>query len=65
MAKIENLLMGGARGSKIVVTACAQLIAAIAGTTEPYFPEGLSEEGSWTLFKKLDLNKGRSWRIQD
>ncbi|KAF9661539.1 hypothetical protein SADUNF_Sadunf19G0079300 [Salix dunnii] len=57
--KLRALLMGGARGSKVVVTTRTQLIATITGTEKPYFLRNLSEEESWSLFEKLAFKQGR------
>ncbi|XP_021293332.1 putative disease resistance protein RGA1 [Herrania umbratica] len=56
---LRDLLMNGARGSKIVVTTRAQVVASITGTTEPYLLEGLPEDMSWSLFEKMAFKEGR------
>uniref|UniRef100_A0A6N2LR90 Disease resistance protein RGA3 n=1 Tax=Salix viminalis TaxID=40686 RepID=A0A6N2LR90_SALVM len=57
--KLRGLLMGGARGSKVVVTTRTQLIATITGTEKTYFLRNLSEDESWFLFEKLAFKQGR------
>ncbi|XP_059654703.1 putative disease resistance protein RGA4 [Cornus florida] len=44
--ELSSLLMGGSRGSKILLTSHFELVANVAGTNSPYFLEGLSEEES-------------------
>ncbi|XP_059671036.1 putative disease resistance protein RGA1 [Cornus florida] len=56
--KLRNLLMGGARGSKILRTTRTTLVATITGTMPPYLLEGLSENESWSLFKKMAFKQG-------
>ncbi|XVE91891.1 hypothetical protein REPUB_Repub01dG0050500 [Reevesia pubescens] len=56
---LTDLLMNGARGSKIIVTTRAQVVAAITGTSDPYLLEGLPENMSWSLFEKLAFKEGR------
>ncbi|XVE74592.1 hypothetical protein DITRI_Ditri12bG0029800 [Diplodiscus trichospermus] len=56
---LRDLLMNGARGSKIVLTTRAQVVAAITGTTEPYLLEGLAEDMSWLLFEKMAFKEGQ------
>jgi len=59
--KLRDLLMGGARGSKVVVTTRTQLIATITGTAKPYFLRSLSEDESWSLFEKLAFKQGKEF----
>lgn len=56
---LRDLLMNGARGSKIVVTTRAHVVATITGTTEPYMLEGLPEDMSWSLFEKMAFKEGQ------
>ncbi|XP_022726442.1 LOW QUALITY PROTEIN: putative disease resistance protein RGA1 [Durio zibethinus] len=56
---LRDLLMNGTRGSKIVVTTRAQVVAAITGTTEPYLLDGLPEDTSWSLFEKMAFKEGQ------
>jgi hypothetical protein len=50
---LKNLLMGGARGSRILVTTRSIKVAKITQTVEPHLLKGLDEQQSWSLFKKM------------
>ncbi|XVF37651.1 hypothetical protein REPUB_Repub20aG0028000 [Reevesia pubescens] len=50
---LRNLLLGGARGSWIVLTTRSGLVAEITGTVLPHILEGLSESESWSLLKQM------------
>ncbi|XP_059653971.1 putative disease resistance protein RGA4 isoform X2 [Cornus florida] len=56
--ELRNLLMGGSRGSKILVTTRNNLVANITGTNSLYFLEGLCDKVSWSLFKQMALKQG-------
>ncbi|KAL6289561.1 hypothetical protein ACE6H2_007071 [Prunus campanulata] len=56
---LKDLLMGGARGSKILITTRSKKVANIADTAEPYNLRGLNEEQSWFLFKKMAFKEGK------
>ncbi|MBA0556394.1 hypothetical protein Golob_026499 [Gossypium lobatum] len=56
---LADLLMNGARGSKIIVTTRAQLVASITGTSQPYLLEGLPEDMSWSLFEKVAFKESK------
>ncbi|XP_021296242.1 putative disease resistance protein RGA4 [Herrania umbratica] len=56
-SKVKNLLMGGARGSRIVVTTRSELVGRVTGTISPYFLGGLSESQSLSLFKQMTFEK--------
>ncbi|KAE8716658.1 hypothetical protein F3Y22_tig00110114pilonHSYRG00562 [Hibiscus syriacus] len=56
---LADLLMNGARGSKIIVTTRAQLVASITGTIPPYMLEGLPDDMSWSLFEKVAFKEGQ------
>lgn len=56
---LADLLMNGARGSKIIVTTRAQLVASITGTSQPYMLEGLREDMSWSLFEKVAFKESK------
>ncbi|XP_059633005.1 putative disease resistance protein RGA3 [Cornus florida] len=45
--KLIDLLMGGSRGSKILVTSHAELFANVTWANSLYFIKGLSKEESW------------------
>jgi hypothetical protein len=59
--RLKQVLMGGARGSRIVVTTRSEIVAktirqesevGIIGTVESYSLKGLDEDASWSLFKR-------------
>ncbi|XP_030958664.1 putative disease resistance protein RGA4 [Quercus lobata] len=56
---LKRLLMGGAKGSKVVITTRTKLVAEITSTVSPYFLEGLSINQSWSLFKQMAFQKGQ------
>ncbi|BFG20216.1 hypothetical protein CerSpe_064900 [Prunus speciosa] len=56
---LKDLLMGGARGSKILITTRSKKVANIANIAEPYNLRGLNEEQSWFLFKKMAFKEGK------
>ncbi|XVF37698.1 hypothetical protein REPUB_Repub20aG0032000 [Reevesia pubescens] len=51
--KLRNRLLGGARGSWIVLTTRSGLVAQITGTVLPHILEGLSKSESWSLLKQI------------
>jgi Leucine-rich repeat (LRR) protein len=55
---LKNLLVGGLRGSKVLVTTRNEKVADIIRTASPYFLGGLSENNSWDLFKKMAFKDG-------
>ena len=61
---LKNLLMGGARGSGIVVTTCSIKVAEITGTTSPHALKGLTEEKAWSLFVKMAFKGGKEPKNQ-
>ncbi|KAM1304507.1 hypothetical protein ACFX1X_022274 [Malus domestica] len=54
-----DLLSGGAKGSKIVVTTCSTKVTSVMDIDSPYVLQGLRKEKCWTLFKKIAFRKGR------
>ncbi|XP_050137180.1 putative disease resistance protein RGA3 isoform X2 [Malus sylvestris] len=50
---LKSLLMGGARGSRILITTCSEVVARISDTNKPYILRGLEEKESWSLFKQM------------
>jgi hypothetical protein len=65
---LKVVLMGGARGSRILVTTRNEVVARtirqesvarIIGTVESYSLKGLDEEASWSLFKQKAFEKGQ------
>jgi hypothetical protein len=57
-SNFKNLLVGGLRGSKVLVTTRNEKVADITRTVSPYFLGGLSESNSWDLFKKMAFKDG-------
>ncbi|XP_030962901.1 putative disease resistance protein RGA3 [Quercus lobata] len=56
---LRDILMGGSKGSKIIITTRSKLVAKITHTVSPYNLEGLSEERSWTLFEQVAFSEGQ------
>ncbi|KAB2059996.1 hypothetical protein ES319_A11G346800v1 [Gossypium barbadense] len=52
---LKTLLMGGARGSKIILTTRSMKVAKFTSNCLPYVLEGLSDDDAWSLFKKMAL----------
>ncbi|XP_059450843.1 putative disease resistance protein RGA3 [Corylus avellana] len=57
-SNLEKLLVGGLRGSKVLITTRSEKVAEITGTVSPYPLRGLSENNSWNLFKKMAFKDG-------
>lgn len=57
--KLSALLNTGKEGSKILVTTRSKEVARIMDTVPPYDLEGLSEEKSWALFRKMAFEPGQ------
>ncbi|KAF5470326.1 hypothetical protein F2P56_010846 [Juglans regia] len=55
--KLKQLLMGGARGSKILVTTRSKMVAKIMHAGKPYLLEGLDKHESWSLFQQMAFGK--------
>ncbi|KAI6683825.1 hypothetical protein NL676_029738 [Syzygium grande] len=60
---LKKLLVGGARGSKILITTRIPLVAKITGTAPPHFLKGLSEMASLDLLMQMAGQKEEE--IQD
>ncbi|XP_062173321.1 putative disease resistance protein RGA4 [Alnus glutinosa] len=58
-SELKVVLMGGASGSKILVTTRSEIVARISGTVQSYFLKGLKEDESWSLLKQLAFEKGQ------
>uniref|UniRef100_A0A2N9GA38 Rx N-terminal domain-containing protein n=1 Tax=Fagus sylvatica TaxID=28930 RepID=A0A2N9GA38_FAGSY len=58
-SELEGLLIGGSKGSKVVITTRSRLVAKITSTISPYFLKGLSKYESWSLFKQMAFEKGQ------
>ncbi|KAM3741757.1 hypothetical protein ACB098_07G021000 [Castanea mollissima] len=56
---LKRLLMGGPKGSKVVITTRTNMVAEITSTISPYVLEGLSRDQSWSLLKKMAFKKGQ------
>ncbi|XP_075645834.1 putative disease resistance protein RGA1 [Castanea sativa] len=54
-----NILMGGSKGSKIIITTRSRFVAKITHTVSPHILKGLSEEQSWFLFEQVAFSKGQ------
>ncbi|KAL5719990.1 hypothetical protein ACHQM5_012706 [Ranunculus cassubicifolius] len=57
--KLKDLLIGGGRGSKIIVTTRSEKVASIMGAVSTYHLSGLSDDDCWNLFKVRAFNGGR------
>ena len=66
--RLKEMLMGGARGSRIVVTTYNEIVARtirqesiprIIGTVKSYSLKGLDEDASWSLFKQKTFERGQ------
>jgi hypothetical protein len=58
-SNLTKVLLGGARGSRILVTTRTKRVARICGTVDPYFLSGLTELASWSLFMQMAFEKGQ------
>jgi hypothetical protein len=56
---LENLLKGGARGSRILVTTREMKVAKTVQTVEPHVLICLNENQSWSLFKQIAFENGQ------
>ncbi|XP_075643866.1 putative disease resistance protein RGA1 [Castanea sativa] len=56
---LKDLLVGGAKGSKIVITTRARLVAEITCPASIYILKGLDEEQSWLLLKQIAFRRGQ------
>ncbi|KAE8646395.1 hypothetical protein Csa_016171 [Cucumis sativus] len=57
---LKSLLMGGARGSKVLITKRDRKVATeIKSMTSLFTLEGLSESNSWLLFSKVAFKEGK------
>ena len=57
---LKNILMSGAKGSRILVTTREEKVARIVQPMEqPYSLKGLNENESWILFKQMAFENGQ------
>ncbi|XP_068331097.1 putative disease resistance protein RGA4 isoform X2 [Pyrus communis] len=56
---LKCLLMGGGKGSRILITTRSETVATISDTAKPYTLRGLNEEHSLSLFKKMAFKDGK------
>ncbi|XP_050212040.1 putative disease resistance protein RGA4 [Mercurialis annua] len=57
-SRLRDLLVGGARGSRVILTSRIKKVAEIVSTNQPYELGGLSETDSWLLFKVMAFKQG-------
>ncbi|KAJ8899206.1 hypothetical protein K2173_012382 [Erythroxylum novogranatense] len=55
---VKDLLMCGARGSRVLVTTRSKMVAELTGTLAQFNLEGLSPLQSWSLFIRLWIAQG-------
>jgi hypothetical protein len=56
---LETLLLGGLKGSKVLITTRSTKVAEITGTMSSYLLGGLSESNSWDLLKRMAFKDGK------
>uniref|UniRef100_A0A2N9H3G0 Uncharacterized protein n=1 Tax=Fagus sylvatica TaxID=28930 RepID=A0A2N9H3G0_FAGSY len=56
---LKKLLMGGSKGSKVVITTRNKLVAKITSKISPISLKGLSEDQSWSLLKQMAFETGQ------
>ncbi|MBA0619541.1 hypothetical protein Godav_028697, partial [Gossypium davidsonii] len=49
----SKLMMGGAKGSRIIVTTRSLKVAKITSKCQPHVLKGLSDDDAWSLFKEI------------
>ena len=57
--RFRNLLMVGARGSRVIVTTRSVQVARIIGATSWHALKGLPKEKAWSLFVKVACEQGQ------
>ncbi|XP_050281910.1 putative disease resistance protein RGA3 [Quercus robur] len=57
-SELKKILMGGSRGSRILVTTRSEIVAKISQPIQPYVLKGLDEQQAWSLFKKMAFEEG-------
>ncbi|KAL5730291.1 hypothetical protein ACHQM5_003131 [Ranunculus cassubicifolius] len=58
-SELKKLLIGGAKGSKILVTTRSEKVASITGTTSTYHLSKLTDDECWKLFNQSALVEGQ------
>ncbi|KAM0958067.1 hypothetical protein EV1_023164 [Malus domestica] len=56
---LKYLLMGGGKGSKILITTRSEIVGTTSDTAKPYTLRGLDEKQSWSLFKEMAFIDGK------
>nr|XP_028960866.1 putative disease resistance protein RGA4 [Malus domestica] len=56
---LKYLLMGGGKGSRILITTRSEIVATTSDTAKPYTLRGLDEKQSWSLFKEMAFIDGK------
>ncbi|KAL0007254.1 hypothetical protein SO802_008756 [Lithocarpus litseifolius] len=56
---LKNLLVSGARGSRILITTRSENVAKITATNLWYSLKGLPREKAWSLFVKMAFERGK------
>ncbi|CAN6561438.1 unnamed protein product [Malus baccata var. baccata] len=56
---LKYLLMGGGKGSRILITTRSETVATISDTAKPHTLRGLNQEESWSLFKEMAFKDGK------
>ncbi|XP_050139644.1 putative disease resistance protein RGA3 [Malus sylvestris] len=56
---LKYLLMGGEKGSRILITTRSETVATISDTAKPYSLRGLNQEDSRSLFKEMAFKDGK------
>ncbi|KAK4592350.1 hypothetical protein RGQ29_016761 [Quercus rubra] len=56
---LKNLLVGGAWGSRILITTRSENVAKITATNSWYSLKGLPREKAWSLFVKMAFERGQ------
>ncbi|XP_050134583.1 putative disease resistance protein RGA3 [Malus sylvestris] len=56
---LKYLLMGGGKGSRILITTRSEIVATTSDTAKPYTLRGLDEKKSWSLFKEMAFIDGK------
>ncbi|KAL4601284.1 hypothetical protein ACB092_11G260800 [Castanea dentata] len=57
-SELKKILMGGAKGSRILVTTRSEIVAKISQPIQPHVLKGLEEQSAWSLFKKMAFEEG-------